>query len=487
MKSWIWLIVAAVGWTMMLAGYKSRPRIDSTAPWSSGLIVIGPIGSAQNGGRTAGEKKAAAEKPTSTDASTIDAAVTKSIPVRLRLLSASDVAEFLMIGMGDGAPDKAVGTKAAVRVKLIEVPLKETGLAASSLQSGRLPEPGHDEILAGAKIEPRDELIVGGHKLKVVGVLKPDVALFSDSYLVPSGGSTSELFRTEIPSVYDARLVRLPAAGQDSDNIIKELEKAFPADRHARYATEERLDPRSFYLYVAGLALLLLGGSGALIEFYRWLADRPVISGNAGPRFLTTPLLEMKQRPGLLWTVHVVYFGLVIAGSVLIYELPAVQTVLMGKLGEAVSTKNNVLGIAAAAYRTRNILLAAGVTFLVNFFGGSLAYITLPSVILFGAGLLLTLFRAIMWGVLFAPGIPGVASSMLPHSGTMLLEGAGYILAAFFAALIPIHTFSSRLGGNPLSRWGRALLLNLTGSFWVALVLVVAALYEATEVIWMMR
>jgi hypothetical protein len=164
-----------------------------------------------------------------------------------------------------------------------------------------------------------------------------------------------------------------------------------------------------------------------------------------------------------------------------------VQTVLLGKVGQAFSVKSTPFGVAGEAYRSGNIPFAAVVTFVINFLAGSLAYITLTSILFFGAGLLLSWVRAALWGLLLAPAIPALAHTMLPHSGTMLLEGEGYILAAFFGFLIPVRTFSSRLGGNLLSRWGRALLLNLKANFWVALVLAIAAIYEATEVIWMNR
>jgi hypothetical protein len=65
----------------------------------------------------------------------------------------------------------------------------------------------------------------------------------------------------------------------------------------------------------------------------------------------------------------------------------------------------------------------------------------------------------------------------------MLLEGEGYILATLFGLLIPIHIVQSSLGGTPLSRFGRVLVLNLQANLWVAAVLAVAACYEATEVI----
>jgi len=61
------------------------------------------------------------------------------------------------------------------------------------------------------------------------------------------------------------------------------------------------------------------------------------------------------------------------------------------------------------------------------------------------------------------------------------------ILATLFGLLIPIHIFQSSLGGNPLSRFARVLLLNLQANVLVALVLAVAACYEAIEVIAMMK
>jgi hypothetical protein len=103
-----------------------------------------------------------------------------------------------------------------------------------------------------------------------------------------------------------------------------------------------------------------------------------------------------------------------------------------------------------------------------------------------GSGALLAVFRSFIWGLLLAPTMGVLALMMLPHSGTLLLEGEGYILATIFGVLIPVHIFQSSLGGTALKRFGRAVLLNVQASFWVAIVLAVAAIYEATEVIAMM-
>jgi hypothetical protein len=75
---------------------------------------------------------------------------------------------------------------------------------------------------------------------------------------------------------------------------------------------------------------------------------------------------------------------------------------------------------------------------------------------------------------------------MLPHSLTILLEGEGYIVASFFALLILIYLFRKAEGRSVLFRYSRALLMNVRGNLIVAIVLAVAAIYEAIEVIVLM-
>ena len=100
-----------------------------------------------------------------------------------------------------------------------------------------------------------------------------------------------------------------------------------------------------------------------------------------------------------------------------------------------------------------------------------------------GCGILVATLRSFTWGLLSAPTVGILAFTMIPHSGTLLLEGEGYILATIFALLIPIRIVQASLGGTPITRFLRAILLNIQASFWVALVLAAAALYEAAEVI----
>ena len=305
---------------------------------------------------------------------------------------------------------KRLGVKGQIRDKVIEVPMLVAGISPDELQSGQMPEAGQNEVLAGAGLERRDTVNVGVHTLKVVGVLKPGLTFFADSYLIPPGAANDKLFSATVPTVVDAWLVRSSAEEQRDGRVRKRWEAVFPPEKYAWVTAEERLEPRTYQLYLAGLAVFLLGGSGALIGFYRWL------SAKITAPILAAPLLEMKARPRLVWGVHLVYFGIVIGGSLLISAMPEAQLVLVAKGREALASKNGILGIAGQAYLSGNIPFAAAVTFAVNYLLGSLAYITLPSILVPGSAILLASIRAVGWGLILAPLPRPLALGMLPHS-----------------------------------------------------------------------
>jgi len=483
MRAWFWLVVSALGFGMMSAAYITRVKPDPQALWAHGCIAIGP--------------EPAAGGPLVPGTMLRD-------PVRLRLLPAIDRTEAILKAMEQATPGKGFNLQAQLRPKLIVLRFKEAGIDETSLQSGRLPAVGKDEVLAGALATQIRQVVTGDRSLEIVGRLKPDLALFADSYLIPASDASNELFPLDDPAVHQAALIHLQPDQFYLRGIQAQLEKALPSATYTKVMTQDRLDPTSFYRYVAGLAIMLLGGSGALIGLYRWAAeqfrrrgladddvsldrwDEPGAS-KSRPNWLAAPLVELQMRPRLVWGVHLAYFGLVILGSVLIHELPDLQTAFMSTVRDALTAKSGVLAAAGQAYGSGSIPRAALVTFVVNFFLGSLICITLPSMIVPGSGILIATLRSVFWGLILAPTLVMLAFTMLPHSGTMLLEGEGYILSTFFGLLIPIHIFQSSLGGNPLSRFGRVLLLNIQSLSLVALVLAVAACYEATEVILMNR
>ena len=244
------------------------------------------------------------------------------------------------------------------------------------------------------------------------------------------------------------------------------------------YYPKIRPGPGAFYLYIAGISLLFLGGCLVLFKIYCLLADR------LGNKWLRPPLAEIRKYKRLFLAMHLIYFGTVVLFMLIAYLLPELQfSLLAGIRSQVVDEGSGPLAVAGKAYMSKNILRAAVTTFAINFPLGSLAVITLPSVILPGAGVLLIGIRALMWGLLLAPSFVDLSAAMLPHSFTLLLEGHAYVIAAFFGLLVLVYLFRKAEGPGLARRYGRALLLNVKGNIWVAIVLAVAAIYEAIEVI----
>jgi hypothetical protein len=132
-------------------------------------------------------------------------------------------------------------------------------------------------------------------------------------------------------------------------------------------------------------------------------------------------------------------------------------------------------------------LRAILLTFVVNLFLGSLLTITIPSLIVPFSGLLMGVFRAIVWGLLLSPAEPKFRGAMIPHSLTLLLEGQGYILAMLAAYVLGRALIWPSSVGVETHAGGYVAGLKQTGSLYVlvTLFLAVAAVYEAVEVIYL--
>lgn len=128
-------------------------------------------------------------------------------------------------------------------------------------------------------------------------------------------------------------------------------------------------------------------------------------------------------------------------------------------------------------------------TFAINLILGSIVYITLPSLVVPFAGIPVGFLRAVGLGLILAPTSPELAQAMIPHSLTLVLEGQGYILAMFAAYL---HwkgvLWPRRIGETRRSRAYMAGLRNTARIYvLVVLVLAISAVYEAFEVIHLVR
>jgi hypothetical protein len=194
-------------------------------------------------------------------------------------------------------------------------------------------------------------------------------------------------------------------------------------------------------------------------------------------------LVRRHKRPYII--INVVYYGLVAASMVYVAGHPALQEALLGQV--ALSFTEGPLAGVSEAYLGGHVLQAMALTFLVNFFLGSVLVLLAPSLLIPFAGLGIGLIRATLWGLLLAPTTPELQAAMIPHSLTLVVEGQGYILA-MLAVWVLGRAFVSPSSVGAAS-WGAGYVRGLKDAcsvfLLVAVVLAVAAVYEALEVIYL--
>lgn len=396
-------------------------------------------------------------------------------PVAVYFLPAGELAEEIVKQLG--GKDSAQGRSFLHNHQemLILFPNFQQRFTEDLLASGRLPKPGAKEVLADPRASDHEKITAGEEKVTIVGVLKKTDSLNLDAYYAADDPAMRDALDPKGEALCGGFI--LP---QEELKNIQDIKQQFPRAQFTRIAGSQRMDRESYYNYTAGMLLFVIGGSGLLIRGYLFAA-RHITNAWIG-----SPLAEINRHWKLFSLMHVVYFGIVTLGMLAIYEAPLIQDLLLTLLRGQIESESGVLGVAGQAYGSRNIALAAVTTLAINFLAGSLLVITLPSVIVPGIGVFMALLRAIVWGIVLAPAHMALAGAMVFHSGTLLLEGEGYLLAAFFALLVPIYLFSPREGESLGRRYLRALMINIKGNLLVFIVLAIAATYEAIEVIMQM-
>jgi len=448
-----WIIVTGIGFALMAFSYFNYQHQPGSNPWKYAFMYIGKA------------------DPNS------EAQGLEYVKRPIRLLPVFSRAEnFTGLARNFGSHIEQ-SYRVCFQEKLVLYPDIASDFTNQMLEWGHIPSPDANEVVAGYCTKNKDNITINGHIFNVVGRFKKEVRLFVDSYLFSDSSAARELFKPGHETVQNAYIFRLSRKQLVEPQVRELLEKAFPKSQFAVYAPLIRTQRVSFYLYVLGVSLLFLGGPLALFKAYCFLADR------VGKKWLRPPLAEIRKHKRLFLALHLVYFGTVVLLMLVAYYLPELQVCLLEGIKSQVADGSGPLAIAGKAYMSKNIPIAAVTTFVINFLLGSIVSITIPSVVIPGVGVLIAAFRAAMWGLLLAPNFDTLSGAMLPHSFTLLLEGEAYIIAAFFGLLILVYLFRKAEGPTILGRYGKALLMNLRGNLLVAIVLVIAAIYEAVEVI----
>jgi hypothetical protein len=210
----------------------------------------------------------------------------------------------------------------------------------------------------------------------------------------------------------------------------------------------------------------------------------PVAEMAPEPQLRPSPRHSRFEHLRALLVLNALYFGVAALAGGYAFLNPAVQSELTQVAVDAFSPSGG-LGPLMQAYLSGALLLAIAMTFLVNLIFGSFVFLTLPSTVIPFAGIVLGLYRAVLWGVLFAPTATSpLTPALWLHVPTILLEGEGYIVA-MLGVWLWWHAVFSHPGAR-WSAWRHGLVLQARVYAAVAALLAISAIYEAIEVIWIL-
>ena len=204
-------------------------------------------------------------------------------------------------------------------------------------------------------------------------------------------------------------------------------------------------------------------------------------------KVLRSALEIVKECRRAYIVLNVVYYGLVVVGMIYVAFNPSLQKTLLEAAGGAFTS--GPFAAVGSAYSGGQVLSAVALTFVVNLIVGSIAVITLPSLVIPFSGLLVGAYRAVLWGLMLSPAAPELRLIMVPHSLTLILEGQAYILA-MLAAYVHGRAFLWPQSVDATSRrqgYVIGVKRSLRMYVLVVLVLAVAAVYEALEVILLIK
>lgn len=206
-----------------------------------------------------------------------------------------------------------------------------------------------------------------------------------------------------------------------------------------------------------------------------------VARNNLRARLVARPLEILREHRRTYVALNVLYFGVLLVGMVYAVFDPATQQTVMNSVGAAFA--QGPFSAIGDAYINVKILPAVALTFVVNLFIGSFGTITLPSLIIPFSGLLMGVYRAFLWGLIYSPTSTQMQIILLPHSLTLILEGEAYVIAMLGVVIQGRALFSPRTVGASSHKQALWTGIKLSAQLYVLviLVLVIAAVYEVVE------
>ena len=358
---------------------------------------------------------------------------------------------------------------------------------ADVLASGRLPESGSRELLAGPLVSDRP-LEINGETYTVVGRLTPHCSGFLKAFVMPQ----DPVLRTALDAFANSSQGSVHLDGAARIETLVPGIGAENKDERPVVAGGSLLT-RTDIAWGVWFALLLVaaGATVSLVSTLHLLATYPC-------GFLNILFRETVTRSRLLWILNLVLFGGFFGAMAM-----GIQDAEMNYFFTQFASfqfEEGGLKYVGEAYDSGNMARAAHATFWNNFTNQTFLWGTMPSLLVPGFGVFKFLASFVVVGFVMAPVWAGTASGMTYHAITLGLELPPYVLACFgmavwaFAVLnliwSPVRVFylGDKAKGVPVveeaaNQLPRALRILAGATFLTGIMLYIAAWYEAITLI----
>ena len=240
---------------------------------------------------------------------------------------------------------------------------------------------------------------------------------------------------------------------------------------------------------IAGELLFIVGGFMLFYHLFAALGGKPDAKGRFIGNMLRRACRLVTANQRLYWVVTGLTLFFWFSGMAYAYADPGGQRNLVFWFRDQFAGDSWPLGIAGNALLSGNILLAIGITFVVNFAQGTVLVLTLPSLLPIAGGFIVNAFRNEMLGIALSPTTLFSGQQQILHLPTILLELQAYLLAAYLSVLLLVGLIKpSRFGFESRGEAYKNLAIDQFRILpLAAVILLVAALYEAIELLILAR
>jgi len=394
-----------------------------------------------------------------------EAPITPAYPLKARSLGPIvDPATAALLGESEReAMDGSILFR-GYSVYLAEIPPE---IIKDMLASGRAPDPGAAEVVAGP-LAADGPITIDDQQFDVVGILDRRTSGLVAAYILPNHPTWAPLFSNDqvqegwyATSVLDdAGPEELADQAQESNGMI--IGGNYPAT--------------PFAMVMASLGLALVAVGGALFQV------RLLQVANRRWRTIFSPIIDaFAQHPVLFIGTHSALYGLLIAMTAAAAGNPLLNLGVVELF--SYQFQEGGLQHVAAAYESGNVPMAALYTWAFNYFFATLLMSVFPSLIVPGWAFLKNAATFALVGFGLAPIWPQTIDQFSWHSITMTLELEAYVIVSFAAIMVPVKA----LQGLQRNEFANGLLdgyrILASAALLAGVLLAVAGLYEAVSLI----